>query len=281
MSIGFGKIPVIDPFLLTNQSEKLNSVDFSKLSDKEKKAKLKLIASQFEEIMINTLLKTSTSANKVFSKGDNDNYGLNMGFYKEMNNYYLSQSIVAEGGLGLQDLIVEQLMDKLNQNNKNIIDNKNNLIKKGLKFNHEKLSFSLPVKGRISSDFGWRIDPFDGKRRFHNGVDIAAPEGTPVKSVETGKVIFAGREKGYGNLIILEHINGYKTYYAHLKEVKVKKGDIIGKNEIIGNVGMTGRATGPHLHFEIRKGGYIFNPEEKVLSIKFMKNLPIKRTDGG
>ncbi len=280
MSVGLGRIPVIDPFLLTDASEKLNSIDFSKLSPKEKKAKLKLIASQFEEIMINTLLKTSTEATKLFNNEDNENYGLNLGFYKEMNNYYLSQSIVAEGGLGLQDLIVEQLMDKINQNNGNISNNKSKT-GIGLKFNHSKLSFSAPVKGRISSDFGWRIDPFNGKRRFHNGVDIAAPEGTPVKAVETGKVIFAGEKRGYGNLIILEHINGFKTYYAHLKEVKVKKGDIIGKNDIIGEVGMTGRATGPHLHFEIRRGRYVFNPEEKVLSIKLMKNLPIKKTDGG
>ena len=277
MSIGFGRIPVIDPFLLTNGDEKLNATDFSKLSGKEKKEKLKLIASQFEEIMVNTLLKTATETNKIFSKGDEDNFGLNMGFYKEMNNYYLSQSIVSQGGFGFQDLIVEQLMDKINRQQEKPKAKFNN----NVDFNHQKLSFSLPVNGRISSDFGWRIDPFDGKRRFHNGVDIAAPEGTPVKAVETGKVIFSGKEKGYGNLIILEHLNGYRTYYAHLKEVKVHKGEIIGKNEIIGNVGMTGRATGPHLHFEIRKGKYIFNPEEKVLSIKFMKNLPIKKTDGG
>jgi len=112
MSSGFGNIPVVDPFVLLRSGEKLNTPDLSKLTPEEKKAKLKEIASQFEEVFIETLLKTAREAEKIIKK-DEDNYGLNLGFYREMQDYYLSQSIVADGGLGLQDLIVEQLMDKL------------------------------------------------------------------------------------------------------------------------------------------------------------------------
>ncbi len=283
MSGGFGNIPVVDPFVLLRSSEKLNTPDLSKLSPEEKKAKLKKIAGQFEEVFIETLLKTAREAEKIIKK-DEDNYGLNLGFYKEMQDYYLSQSIVANGGLGLQDLIVEQLMDKLNltQNSNNPLKEKKQILKHTRDMKTE-LNFHLhltpPVKGNISSPFGWRIDPFTGKKGYHKGIDIKAPEGTPVHSAESGKVIFAGRKGGYGNLIILEHKNGFMTYYAHLKDIKVKTGEEVGKGMIIGDVGSTGRSTGPHLHFELRQGDKVYNPLQESSIFKFYENIPNKKVD--
>ncbi len=283
MSGGFGNIPVVDPFILLRSGEKLNTPDLSKLSPEEKKAKLKEIAGQFEEVFIETLLKTAREAEKIIKK-DEDNYGLNLGFYREMQDYYLSQSIVASGGLGLQDLIVEQLMDKLNltQNSDNPLKEKKQIIKntKDIKTDlNFHLNFIPPVKGRISSPFGWRIDPFTGKKAYHKGIDIKAPEGTPVHSAEAGKVVFAGEKGGYGNLIILEHKNGVKTYYAHLKDIKVKIGEEVDRGMIIVDVGSTGRSTGPHLHFEVRQGDRVYNPLQKLSIFKFYENIPNKRVD--
>ncbi len=278
MSTGFGNIPVVDPFLLVKSSEKINTPDLSKLSPEEKKEKLKEIASQFEEIFIETLLKTAREAEKIIKK-DEDNFGLNLGFYREMQDYYLSQSIVANGGLGLQDLIVEQLMKKLDMTQNSSIPLKENkeLIKpsKDLKTNVAlNLNFVRPVSGEISSSFGWRIDPFTGKRSYHRGIDIKAKEGIPVKSAESGEVIFAGKKGGYGNLVIIEHSGGYKTYYAHLEEIEVKKGDSVAKGTIIGKVGSTGRSTGPHLHFEIRRGDRVLNPLSELKNFKFKEKIP-------
>ncbi len=283
MSGGFGNIPVVDPFILLRSGEKLNTPDLSKLSPEEKKAKLKEIAGQFEEVFIETLLKTAREAEKIIKK-EEDNYGLNLGFYREMQDYYLSQSIVASGGLGLQDLIVEQLMDKLNltQNSDNPLKEKKQILKntKDIKTDlNFHLNFIPPVKGSISSPFGWRIDPFTGKKAYHKGIDIKAPEGTPVHSAEAGKVVFAGEKGGYGNLIILEHKNGFKTYYAHLKDIKVKIGEEVGKGMVIGDVGSTGRSTGPHLHFELRQEDRVYNPLQKLSIFKFYENIPNKRVD--
>jgi len=119
---------------------------------------------------------------------------------------------------------------------------------------------SLPVKGVITSQFGLRLDPIDGKRRHHNGIDIAVPEGTPVRPVLSGKVIYSGYSKGYGNFVIVEHEDGIQTLYAHNSKNLVKVGDIVTPETFIALSGSTGRTTGPHLHFEIRKDGRAMNP---------------------
>ncbi len=119
---------------------------------------------------------------------------------------------------------------------------------------------SLPVPGRLTSSFGMRIDPIDGKRRHHNGIDIAVAEGTPIKAVMSGKVIYSGYTKGYGNCVIVEHDDGIQTVYAHNSKNLVKVGDRVDANTVIALSGSTGRTTGPHLHFEVRKDGKPVNP---------------------
>ncbi len=124
----------------------------------------------------------------------------------------------------------------------------------------EKEFFSLkafihPVAGRITSGFGVRKDPFTEKHKFHKGIDIACSIGTPVVASAEGTVIFAGSKKGYGKTIILEHRNGYRTLYGHLSAYVVKPGAKVKQGQKIALSGMTGRATGPHLHFEVRRQG--------------------------
>ena len=125
-------------------------------------------------------------------------------------------------------------------------------------------SMRIPASGRISSRFGYRVDPITKKRgSFHKGIDIAARTGTPVYAAEKGVIEKTGYfRNGYGNLIVIKHEEELATYYAHLSEIIVRKGQSINKGTLIGRVGSTGRSTGPHLHFEVRKGGKAMNPEE-------------------
>lgn len=116
------------------------------------------------------------------------------------------------------------------------------------------MAFLRPLEEAVvSSRFGNRLDPFTKERTFHGGVDLAAPQGTQIHASADGVVVFAGQKGGYGNLIILRHRLGYETRYGHLSEIMVKKGQKLEKGAILGRVGMTGRATGPHLHFEVRR----------------------------
>ncbi|HHY17506.1 MAG TPA: M23 family metallopeptidase [Firmicutes bacterium] len=121
-------------------------------------------------------------------------------------------------------------------------------------------SFSWPLTGRVTDGYGWRIHPITGKRQFHEGIDIAAPLGTAIKAAAGGTVSFAGWSNGYGRLVVIRHSDGYETRYGHLSRYAVSKGQRISKSEILGYVGQSGDATGPHVHFEIRVSGRAKNP---------------------
>lgn len=124
--------------------------------------------------------------------------------------------------------------------------------------------FVWPVRGRITSPYGWRVHPIFKRKIFHSGLDIAVPYGTPIKAANSGRVIFVGWYNGYGKVVIVDHgkINGIPTttLYAHMSATLVKQGTNIAKGAIIGKVGTTGYSTGPHLHFEVRQKGNPTNP---------------------
>lgn len=126
--------------------------------------------------------------------------------------------------------------------------------------------FIRPVQGRLSSGFGMRKDPFENKRQFHKGIDIACALGSRVVAAATGKVVFVGTKGGYGKAIILKHKNAYRTLYGHLSKTLVRKGQMVKKGEKIGLSGQTGLATGPHLHFEVHRAGKPTRPDFKAHS---------------
>lgn len=115
-----------------------------------------------------------------------------------------------------------------------------------------------PTRGKLTSRFGWRWG------RKHEGIDIAAKIGTPIYAADGGKVVFSGVRSGYGKLVIIDHGNGTQTYYGHNSKNLVAVGDKVYKGQKIAEVGNTGRSTGPHLHFEVRKNGQPVNPLEYV-----------------
>lgn len=122
--------------------------------------------------------------------------------------------------------------------------------------------FIYPVRGRLTSTFGWRNDPISGVWKHHGALDLAAASGTPVKAAMDGRVAKAGVNPVYGKFIILTHGQGFQTMYAHLNTVSVKEGAFTGQGNKIGEVGSTGYSTGPHLHFAVFKNGRAVNPLE-------------------
>lgn len=119
-------------------------------------------------------------------------------------------------------------------------------------------------KGWMSSRFGRRTDPFSGKIAWHEGVDFAGKEGADIVAVAAGVVTWSGERYGYGNLVEINHGNGFKTRYAHCKENLVKVGDVVKKGQIIALMGSSGRSTGPHVHFEVYKHGRPVDPSSYI-----------------
>jgi murein DD-endopeptidase MepM/ murein hydrolase activator NlpD len=129
---------------------------------------------------------------------------------------------------------------------------------------HDTGAFKWPVPGskRISSFFG----PRHG--RHHDGIDIAAKTGTSIIASASGTIKHSGRMRGYGNVVVIRHPNGYHTVYAHNSKNIAKKGQKVSQGEVIAKVGSTGRSTGPHLHFEIRKNNKVSNPDKYLNWVK-------------
>ena len=134
--------------------------------------------------------------------------------------------------------------------------------------------FILPIGRvyRISSAYGYRRDPVTGARRvFHKGVDMPGPLNSPIYAARGGTIIFAGWNGGYGNTIIIRHKDGYTSYYAHLNRITTAVGRKVAMGQQIGKMGSTGKSTGSHIHFEIRKYGVAINPSEYIPFKKYLK----------
>ncbi|MFC7295013.1 M23 family metallopeptidase [Marinobacter aromaticivorans] len=134
----------------------------------------------------------------------------------------------------------------------------------------QKLEDELYLEGRpitwgwLSSRYGYRSDPFTGKRTWHAGVDLAGKEGSDIISVAGGVVTYASERFGYGNLVEVDHGDGLVTRYAHCKTIKVEVGDVVQKGQVLALMGSTGRSTGPHVHFEVIRNGKTENPETYI-----------------
>lgn len=125
-----------------------------------------------------------------------------------------------------------------------------------------KFSYPLPKEYRITSPFGMRVHPVNKTKKMHNGIDLGAPSGTDVLAAGEGVVIIAGWWGGYGNTVVIDHLNGFWTLYAHMSKISVKDGDDIKTGKKVGEVGNTGVSTGAHLHYEVRKDEQPVDPKK-------------------
>ncbi len=126
------------------------------------------------------------------------------------------------------------------------------------------MHWPLAIRGTITSTYGYRSDPINGSKSFHQGLDIAAPKGTAVYAASDGVVIFSGYKNSYGNVVMIDHGGGIVTVYAHNSSLVAKTGQTVKRGSVISKVGSTGYSTGNHLHFEVRKNGATINPRNYV-----------------
>ncbi len=176
-----------------------------------------------------------------------------------------------DGGLSGDSFTAPQLTDMIDSLARKIEDREHQLRMLDIVSSQKKLEDELYVEGRpitwgwLSSKYGYRSDPFTGKRAWHGGVDLAGRDGSDIISVAAGVVTYAGERYGYGNLVEVDHGDGLRTRYAHCKTVKVKVGEVVQKGQVLALMGSTGRSTGPHVHFEVLKNG---NPKNPVTYIR-------------
>ncbi|MCJ8344426.1 M23 family metallopeptidase [bacterium] len=133
-------------------------------------------------------------------------------------------------------------------------------IQRILKARKRKSRFIWPYRGRLTDKMGWRTHPVTKNKNYHNGIDIAGPSGDEIFAVDTGTVVHAKFTPISGNLVIIKHSNGYSSRYAHCSKLLVNNGDKVKQGQKIAEVGDTGRVTGAHLHFELRKGKKVLDP---------------------
>jgi len=134
----------------------------------------------------------------------------------------------------------------------------------------QNVPLGAPVPGVLTSRFGRRIDPINGKSAYHRGLDIRGRMGSDVKATASGTVVIQNYDKGSGRYVLLEHGNGFRTKYSHLKKSLVQKGDTVERGQIIGLVGNSGRSTGPHVHYEIHYDDKVVNPTRFVRIAKYL-----------
>jgi murein DD-endopeptidase MepM/ murein hydrolase activator NlpD len=141
----------------------------------------------------------------------------------------------------------------------------------------QDVPLGAPVPGVLTSRFGWRNDPINGKRAYHRGVDIRGRKGSDVKATANGIVKIENYDRGNGRYILVDHGNGFVTKYAHMEKSLVKRGDTVARGQVIGLVGSTGRSTGPHVHYEIHYDDKIVNPTRFVRIAKYLKRSKKKK----
>lgn len=211
-------------------------------------------AQEFESLFLAqllTIMQESVESSGLFEEGPGKEV------YTAMMNQELGRALAAGGGIGLSKLLEPYLGNEANTSESKGVHPVSG--RSGADTGDRTVSADM--EGFVlSSNLGWRKDPFEGEWRYHRGVDFAAPHGTQVRSLASGRVLFAGKQGGYGNTVVVESEHGMKTRYAHLSEVGVNKGEEVSRGQEIGKVGDTGRATGPHLHLEVERSGRLLDP---------------------
>lgn len=239
----------------------------------QRNEELKKACREFESVFTYELLK---SMRKTIDKCDLFHGGEGEEIYESLLDQELAKSMSGYGSNSLSGLLYQQLsrMDSSSQANQGdysgtqseprALTGYSYIAPKYASYKNIGTQVEWPLKAVISSKFGWRKDPFTSENKFHSGVDLAAENGTEINAALSGKVIMSCKMEDYGNVVAVDHGHGIVTLYAHNEKNLVKVGDEVRKGSPIALVGSTGRSTGPHLHFEVRKDGIKIDP------LKFM-----------
>ncbi len=196
-------------------------------------------------------------------------HGFQGDMFKEMLDQHVADALSKSGGFGLVEMFEQQLAEPGGPTG---APPQAATPPGRARQSYERQSFApgqglevAPVSAPAGSGFGRRVDPIEGDVRVHTGIDLRAAAGTPVRAAGPGVVTFAGQAGGYGNLVTVDHGGGLETRYAHLADIGVKVGQRVEPGAHLATVGATGRATGPHLHFEVRRDGRAVDPANELL----------------
>jgi murein DD-endopeptidase MepM/ murein hydrolase activator NlpD len=241
--------------------------------------KLKQLAAQFESMLMTQMLRGMRESGK-WDEDDEESMGLGADAFFDTIDVELANRLATAKGLGLSGQLLqafEKLSPKTDAATPRRQDAKTDIAVTPLEEPHTPAQVGGAVRfelapGSVTSDFGWRRDPFTGRSKFHRGIDIKAAYGEEIQAAGDGRVVFSGEQKGYGTTIVLEHANGVRTRYAHLSAAVVQEGDQVGAGQVLGRAGKSGRATGTHLHFEVVADGKHVDPAQFGL-------IPPARTD--
>ena len=252
---------------------KLNMQNFN-LHGKEK---AEVAGEQFEGYLLQMMVR---EMRKTIPEGMFDSQAMSV--FMDLFDQAIAEEMAAAGGLGfsesIQNAIKAQKGEQIQPPNQVFTPHRGSEIL-SLPENQQAIFQSIakplakrqgavPVNGRLSSEYGDRFHPILKEHRHHDGIDIAAPKGSPIHTVNDGVVSFAGKQGGYGNVVVIDHGDGWTTKYAHCDSIAVSVGDKVSASDVIAAVGSTGRSTGPHLHFEVERDGKNLNPL-KIFGWKF------------
>jgi len=262
-------------------------IDELQKENKNLKKNLLILSQNTEELRqaMNNLKNTNQEIRHILGEDTNNNNAeqiikneVHITSILDYNYNILNQGIPMGGSdLNLYYYDTDKVINRINDTVENVEKNikEQQLVQNKLRddaIEYKDLQRSIPTRwplvndkeSYISSNFGWRTDPISSQQEYHEGLDIAVWYNTPVITTADGRITFAGWENGYGWSVEVDHGNGYKTFYAHLNEIKVSKGDKVSEGATIALTGNSGRSTGPHLHYEVRVNGVPKNPRNYI-----------------
>ena len=250
------------------------------------KATVAKLAAEFESLLLSNIFRDMRSAGRWSDEESSDTFGA--GAFGQTFDTELARTMSQAGGFGLSGWLQQALGRYASSGNSS---NLPELAATGANVATAMAAPNAPIAGprqasapapasaglvdaaaadsadglrrptsKLTSAFGWRRDPMTGASKFHSGVDLKAAEGDPVNATASGRVVFSGPNGGYGTSVVIEHANGIQTRYAHLSAALVNVGDEVNDGQPIGLAGHTGRATGPHVHYEVLAQGRAVDP---------------------
>jgi murein DD-endopeptidase MepM/ murein hydrolase activator NlpD len=295
-SIGLGLITMACATLFFAIKSTRHSSDLQALREQNK-----ILAKQISnlEASFETVRKYTGSADALATGGrlkvaDPNHYSINANQQKPFDFLFKGVSLAAKSGAAkiLQDNSHSDLerfsdlvtrVDSLSQDTDSIVGRLKGL---SVILRHNKnlmrtIPSIQPVQGRITSNFGWRLSPFEGKRHMHGGIDIAAETGDIVSAPADGVVTFVGNFESLGQTIVISHGNGVISRYGHLSKFMIRKGANVKRGQSIGQVGSTGKSTGPHLHYEIWIRNVQVNPADFFYDLDGAEDVLAARSEKG